>query len=82
MQVPSASIVLDRIRSLPAAAPLLERLGEQAGVYLVGGAVRDLLRGGEPADLDLLVEGDAAQLAARLGGTCVCMIASGPRPSS
>ena len=38
------------------------------GVYLVGGAVRDLLMGGEPADLDLVVEGDAAQLAARLGG--------------
>ena len=68
MQVPSASILLDKIRSLPAAMPLLDRLGEQAGVYLVGGAVRDLLRGGEPADLDLLVERDAGQLAARLGG--------------
>jgi tRNA nucleotidyltransferase (CCA-adding enzyme) len=36
-------------------------------VYVVGGAVRDLLRGDERADLDLVVEGDAAALAARLG---------------
>ncbi len=37
-------------------------------VYVVGGAVRDLLLGRERADLDLVVEGDAAALAERLGG--------------
>lgn len=37
-------------------------------VYVVGGAVRDLLLGRNRADLDLVVEGDAAALAARLGG--------------
>jgi tRNA nucleotidyltransferase (CCA-adding enzyme) len=37
-------------------------------VYLVGGAVRDLLLGHPRADVDLVVEGDAAALAARLGG--------------
>ena len=37
-------------------------------VYLVGGAVRDLLLGRGRADLDLVAEGDAAELAARLGG--------------
>jgi tRNA nucleotidyltransferase (CCA-adding enzyme) len=37
-------------------------------VYLVGGAVRDLLLGGQPYDLDVVVEGDAAGLARRLGG--------------
>jgi tRNA nucleotidyltransferase (CCA-adding enzyme) len=37
-------------------------------VYAVGGAVRDLLLGRDRADLDLVVEGDAAALAARLGG--------------
>jgi tRNA nucleotidyltransferase (CCA-adding enzyme) len=37
-------------------------------VYLVGGAVRDLLLGRPRADVDLVVEGDAAALAARLGG--------------
>ncbi len=36
-------------------------------VYVVGGAVRDLLLGGERADLDLVIEGNAAALAARLG---------------
>src|SRR5687767_2465267 len=36
-------------------------------VYVVGGAVRDLLAGLGRADLDLVVEGDAAALAARLG---------------
>ena len=37
-------------------------------MYLVGGAVRDLLLGGAPIDLDLAVEGDAASFAASLGG--------------
>jgi tRNA nucleotidyltransferase (CCA-adding enzyme) len=36
-------------------------------VYVVGGAVRDLLLGLGRTDLDIAVEGDAATLAARLG---------------
>jgi len=36
-------------------------------VYLVGGAVRDLLLGRGRADIDLVVEGDAAVLASELG---------------
>jgi tRNA nucleotidyltransferase (CCA-adding enzyme) len=36
-------------------------------VYLVGGAVRDLLLGCGRADIDLVVVGDAAALASRLG---------------
>lgn len=36
-------------------------------VYLVGGAVRDLLLGRDRADIDLVVEGDAAGLAEKLG---------------
>jgi tRNA nucleotidyltransferase (CCA-adding enzyme) len=36
-------------------------------VYLVGGAVRDLLRGAPPLDLDLVVDGDLAPVTARLG---------------
>ena len=39
--------------------------GQQA--WLVGGAVRDLLLGGSRADLDVVVEGDAAAVAALLG---------------
>lgn len=40
-------------------------------VYLVGGAVRDLLLGRARADIDLVVEGDAAALAERLGAEVV-----------
>lgn len=46
---------------------VVRREAEQP-VYLVGGAVRDLLLGRPRADVDLVVEGNAAALAARLGG--------------
>jgi tRNA nucleotidyltransferase (CCA-adding enzyme) len=57
-----------RLRDLPAAQPLLRRLDGHSDVYVVGGAVRDLLLGGRPYDLDLVVEGDAAAFARSLGG--------------
>jgi tRNA nucleotidyltransferase (CCA-adding enzyme) len=52
------------------AHPELEAVREAAAepVYLVGGAVRDLLLDRPRADVDLVVEGDAAALAERLGG--------------
>jgi tRNA nucleotidyltransferase (CCA-adding enzyme) len=40
-------------------------------VYLVGGAVRDLLRGERPRELDVLVEGEIGPLLERLGGPAV-----------
>ncbi len=58
VEIPAPSELLDRVRALPAAAPLLRRLPEEPAVYLVGGAVRDLLLGREPRELDLVVEGD------------------------
>ena len=78
MEIPRPFVLIEQVRSLPAAQPLLEGIGSAAGVYLVGGAVRDLLLGGEPGDLDLVVEGDPAVIARRLGqprvhdrfGTC------------
>lgn len=53
--------------------PELSRVREIGGdpVYLVGGAVRDLLLGRGRADIDLVVEGDASALAARLGAEVV-----------
>jgi tRNA nucleotidyltransferase (CCA-adding enzyme) len=53
--------------------PELARIRDAAGdpVYLVGGAVRDLLLGRGRADIDLVVEGDAAALAERLGADAV-----------
>jgi tRNA nucleotidyltransferase (CCA-adding enzyme) len=65
---PEGRELIDRVQALPAAQPLFARRSDLAGVYLVGGAVRDLLLGGRPVDLDFVVEGDAAGLAASLGG--------------
>jgi tRNA nucleotidyltransferase (CCA-adding enzyme) len=71
VDIPSASELLEQVRSLPAGGPLLCALGDAPGVYLVGGAVRDLLLGGRPLDLDLVVEGDAAAAASRIGDELV-----------
>ncbi len=65
--------VLDALRALPGGAELLA-LGEGgAELALVGGAVRDLLLGRAPRELDVVVAGDAAALArelvARLGAS-------------
>jgi tRNA nucleotidyltransferase (CCA-adding enzyme) len=58
----------------PQLLALLERAEELSrslgqSLYLVGGAVRDLLLGRPNLDLDLVVEGDALELARRLGQT-------------
>jgi tRNA nucleotidyltransferase (CCA-adding enzyme) len=59
-----------RLRPVLDAAP--RAAGEESGVYLVGGTVRDLLLGEPGFDVDLAVEGDgrafARALAAELGG--------------
>ncbi|HXS47187.1 MAG TPA: hypothetical protein VN756_06965 [Solirubrobacterales bacterium] len=60
--------------ALESTHPELATVQEVAGgkpVYLVGGAVRDLLLGQGRVDIDLVVEGDATALAARLGGEVV-----------
>ena len=64
----------DLAGALQSAYPELDAVREVAGgkpVYLVGGAVRDLLLGHGRTDIDLVVEGDAAALATRLGGEVV-----------
>lgn len=67
VQAPEPEELMERIRALPAGRPLLAALEGKPGVYLVGGAVRDILRGGEPFDLDLMVEGDPVEVARRIG---------------
>ncbi|MGI8593762.1 MAG: hypothetical protein ACR2ML_05250 [Solirubrobacteraceae bacterium] len=57
----------ERMRSAPRVAALIEAAHEEDGLWLVGGAVRDLLLGGDPKDLDVLVEGDALAVADRMG---------------
>jgi tRNA nucleotidyltransferase (CCA-adding enzyme) len=68
VDIPSRLELLHKIRGLPAAAPLLRALADADGVHLVGGAVRDLLLGGAPVDLDLVAERDVSAIAGRLGG--------------
>ncbi len=61
--------LLDRVREQPGGEALLEAAHE--GVYLVGGAVRDLLRAERPRELDVLVEGAIEPLLSALGGEAV-----------
>ena len=62
----------ERVRRVPGIERLLPALEGLPPAYLVGGAVRDLLRGADAVDLDLALEGDARTvsraLAERLGG--------------
>ena len=62
----------ERVRRVPGIERLLPALVGLPPAYLVGGGVRDLLRGARAVDLDLAVEGDARMvaraLAERLGG--------------
>ena len=66
---------MEGIEALPGMRALLPALEDLPHVYLVGGAVRDLLRGATPIDLDLAVEGDAEEaartVASRLGAEAV-----------
>jgi len=59
--------LLDRLRRLACGRRLLDAAGAAGGVHLVGGAVRDLLLGHVPRELDVVVEGDVDALAAALG---------------
>lgn len=63
------------MRALPGMEELLKATSGLRPLYLVGGAVRDLLLGAQIVDIDLAVEGDgprtARELAARLGGDVI-----------
>ena len=67
----SRPIESDLGAAVAGAIPQLELLREAAGdaeLFLVGGALRDLLLGRSPVGLDVAVEGDAAVVARNLGG--------------
>ncbi|HEV3070769.1 MAG TPA: hypothetical protein VGY76_05020 [Solirubrobacteraceae bacterium] len=59
--------VLERLRDQPGGPELLELTQGRDDVELVGGAVRDLLLGRQPRELDVVVAHDAAALAQTLG---------------
>jgi tRNA nucleotidyltransferase (CCA-adding enzyme) len=67
----SAAELRERVRRLPGMERLLPALEGLEPAYLVGGAVRDLLHGAAPKDVDIAVEGDARSVgravAERLG---------------
>jgi tRNA nucleotidyltransferase (CCA-adding enzyme) len=67
MPVP-ASQLRERVRRMPGMDRLLPALEGLPPAYLVGGAVRDLLRGAEPVDVDVAVEGDARSAARAIAG--------------
>ena len=57
----------ERLRELPCGRRLLDAAAGMDGVHVAGGAVRDLLLGREPRELDVVVEGEVGALAERLG---------------
>src|SRR5262245_57912004 len=57
--------LLERLQLAPNAEMALAAVGDEAGVHVVGGAVRDVLLGRVPHELDLVVEGDAVPVARR-----------------
>ena len=58
--------VLDALRSLPGGQELLALADERDDLALVGGAVRDLLLGRTPRELDVVLAGDVASFAGEL----------------
>ena len=71
----AAADLRERVSRLPGLERVLPALAGLPPAFLVGGAVRDLLRGAPQVDLDLAVEGDARaaarKLAAAVGGDAV-----------
>ena len=58
--------VIERLGSLPGGPELLAQAGRREDIALVGGAVRDLLLGAWPRELDVTVASDSAGLARAL----------------
>ncbi len=63
-----ATRVVELLRSTPCGARLLAAAPGGSGVWLVGGAVRDMILGNVPRELDVAVEDDVGALAIALGG--------------
>ncbi len=61
-----ATVVLERLRELPGGRELLDLARGRADVALVGGAVRDLMLGRTPRELDVVVETEGSDLSPAL----------------
>ena len=72
---------LETRAELPGGRELLDLAREQSDLALVGGAVRDLLLGGDPRELDVTVAHGSAELARRLEAAVQTGLAAGaPAP--
>ncbi len=67
--VHSAAQVLERLTGLPGGPELLAQARRREDVALVGGAIRDVLLGHWPRELDVTVAADAAGLAQELAAS-------------
>ena len=65
--VAQGASVLERLVEQPGGPELLEVAAARGDIELVGGAVRDLLLGRVPRELDVVVAEDAPGLAQRAG---------------
>src|SRR3954451_19050423 len=59
--------VLQALRGLPGGSSVLDVASRIPGLWLVGGAVRDVLLGERVRDLDVAVEGDLDEVVGALG---------------
>jgi len=64
---PTAPALVERLAGLPGGASVLRLPERFEGLWLVGGAVRDVLLGAPVRDLDIAVEGDVEPVAEALG---------------
>lgn len=71
--------VLEALQDQPGGPQLLELADGRDGVELVGGAVRDLLLGGAPRELDVVVGEDAAAFADELARRLDALAGQSPK---
>ncbi len=61
-------MVVAKLAELPGGQAVIDAVGNDESVWLVGGAVRDLMIGRTPTEIDLVVDGPLEPMLARLGG--------------
>jgi tRNA nucleotidyltransferase (CCA-adding enzyme) len=72
-------VLFARLRELPGGAELIALAGQRGGIELVGGAVRDLMLGVRPRELDVVVEGDPQTFAGELARHLHTLAGEDPR---